>query len=193
MSNKSLIKQVIQNVRRLLNSIMLRYNLKRIQWKKIEHFDDVWKERIELMSKFILTNKEVIDFGCGPMWLKNMVHTKKYYPVDYCDRGNDCIVCDFNKYEFPNIAADVAFASGVLEYVVDVDWFIKNIVKNTSRCIISYVVNEECPDILLRKKKGWVNNLTKDELTAVFQKNGSYLSKYEYALNKYHIFIFDKQ
>ena len=193
MKNTMLIQRAIQKSLRILNRLLLRINLRKITWEKIEYFDEVWKERIELMSKFISTNSDVIDLGCGRMWLKDMVQVKKYYPVDYCYRGIDCIICDFNKYQFPNIRADVAFVSGALEYIADYNWFIKNIVIYTNRCIISYCITDEFQDFTARKERGWVNNLSKNELIAIFQKNNSHLSEYVRALNKYHIFIFDKQ
>ncbi len=185
-------KQLIPKGLRLLDRILVRYNLKKITWKKNEYFNDLWKERIQVMSQYISPNTEVIDLGCGPMWLKDMIQLKKYYPVDYIDRGKDCIICDFNKHQFPDIKADIAFVSGALEYVEYVEWFIKNITQNTNRCIISYYTIEEWPDIIVRKQWAWVNNLTKDELIAVFKKNNFHLSKYVHELNKYPIFIFDK-
>lgn len=193
MRNTSPVKRLIQKAFRLLDKILVGYNLKKVTWKKNEYFDEIWKERIELMSKFIPANSEVIDLGCGRMWLNDLLQLKKYYPVDYCERGNETIICDFNKYQFPQIKADVAFVSGALEYVVDFDWFIKNMVINTNRCIISYCTYEEFPDTIVRKERGWVNKLTKNELIALFQKYNSQLTKYEFALNKYHIFIFDRQ
>ena len=189
MKNISII-EFLKKCIQLLNRKLIGANFKKVTWKKIEYFDEVWKERIEGMSKFIPTNSEVLDLGCGKMWLKDMVQLKTYYPVDYCDRGDGSLICDFNLSQFPDIKADVAFVSGVLEYVVDVDWFIRNIATNTNRCIISYNIDDESQYIVVRKQRGWVNNLTKEELIAIFQKNNFKLIEY---INTYHIFIFDKK
>ena len=54
---------------RIFNKLNLFFK-KEKKWQDIEYFDDKWKERIEQMARFIKNGSTVIDFGCGPMWLK---------------------------------------------------------------------------------------------------------------------------
>jgi len=142
------------------------------EWKDIEYFDDSWKERIRFMSKYIPHSKSVMDIGCGRMWLREMIPTSIYIPVDYKKRDNNTIICDLNKYEFPNQTADVIFISGCLEYVKDYEWFITEISKHSQKCIVSYCAFDDECDIAVRKSRTWVNNLTKKELIKEFSKNG---------------------
>ena len=82
--------------------ILRKFINKKINWKDIEYFDDKWKLRIDKMSKYIERNDSVMDLGCGKMWLKKHLHeTNLYIPVDYKNRGEGTIICEFNKNEFP--------------------------------------------------------------------------------------------
>ena len=138
-------------------------------WREIEYFDEAWKLRINMMSSYIIENTSVVDLGCGPMWLSNLLGDRNtYFGVDYVKRDDKTIVCDFNKYEFPCIYADYYFISGCLEYVNDVEWFIESISKYTSRIIISYCILENFPDLHLRKSYAWVNNFTQKNLLDLF-------------------------
>ena len=91
-----------------------------VSWRNIEYFNKKWKVRIEKMSAFVDPNCSVVDLGCGRMWLREYLpKTVRYYPVDYEDRGAGCIVQDFNQYQYPDVDADTAFASGCQEHVND--------------------------------------------------------------------------
>ena len=132
-------------------------------WRKLEYFDPSWSKRIAEMAKYIAPSASVLDLGCGKMWTKNYLSDSKYYPVDYRDRGKGTIVCDFNKGEFPDIFADVAFVSGTLEYVND-DAFIDSIAKHCNQCVISYCLLEDHPQLAFRRRQAWVNDFSRDEI-----------------------------
>jgi len=172
----------------------VKFCLTKKNWKDIEYFDDAWKKRIKLMATFIPDNKTITDLGCGKMWLKEYINDKniKYIPVDYKNRGNNTIICDFNKHEFPTNESDIAFVSGCLEYVIDPEWFVNKISENNKLCIISYCTTDHYNNMTIRKANAWKNNLSKNELINLFRKSKMLLINETITNTKNTIFIFKK-
>lgn len=173
----------------------LRSKKKPKAWKEIEYFDEGWKNRIESMYQYMpLGIKSIMDIGCGKMWLKDYLDSNiLYFGIDYKHRGDDCYVCDLNKYEFPNFNTDIAFVSGCLEYIHDYNWLIKQISSHCKLCILSYCIFDYFDNLNERKQLGWVNNLSKIELINVFNSNGMRLEKYFTTQEGYFIFIFSHE
>jgi hypothetical protein len=131
----------------------------RPKWQNIEYFDADWKKRICKMAELIGDEKVILDLGCGKMWLRQFLGPEKVYlGCDYVKRDADTIVCDFNKYQFPDCQADLCFVSGCLEYVEDLNWFFDEIARHALVLVVSYCTYELSPDIRLRKSLGWVNH-----------------------------------
>jgi hypothetical protein len=161
---------------------------KTISWKNIEYFDPNWKKRIKDMSEFIDSGSTIIDLGCGEMWLKEFITGNEVYiPVDYKSRGDGTVVCDFNKYEYPRIDADVAFVSGCLEYIKDYEWFIENICINQKKCILSYCTIEDFPQIPQRTEFTWVNHLSEFQIIKLFEKYSFKLVDKRYGYSTFYI------
>ncbi len=168
------------------------YKLDKRSWKHIEYFDPSWLKRVEKMAAYIASGASVLDLGCGKMWLRQYLKDNAYYPVDYTDRGQGTIVCDFNKKQFPAQHADVGFVSGTLEYVADAEWFISSIAKNCSQCVISYCPREDYPDLDFRRKQAWVNDYSRDDIIAMFYEAGFRLESESLAIPRNRIFNFLK-
>lgn len=145
-------------------------------WKDVESFDDAWNARIEEMARHIPVSAKVVDYGCGREWLKQIIGEERYTGVDYAQRSHDTVVCDFNNREFPKINCDVAFISGCLEFIEDVDWFVDNVTDSCHRCVISYCTLDANSDLLQRRRAGWVNDLTFNQLNSLFENNGFFNS-----------------
>jgi len=149
-------------------------------WQDNEYFDEVWKERIkELVSYIDIEDYKLCDIGCGEQWTKEFLpKTIKYIPIDYISRSVDTIVCDLNKKELPDCKSmeNVVLCSGVLEYIVDIDWFVNSLVK-TDKVIASYCTLEKFSNLKIRKQYAWKNNLTLEEFLQLFLKKGFILSK----------------
>lgn len=159
------------------------------KWQEIEYFSSEWKERILSMAQFIKPNEHVIDLGCGQMWLKEYLPPGcQYTAVDYTARDAETIICDFNAYQFPEIEADVAFVSGCLEYVEDYEWFVKQISSRYKKCIISYCIVENFPNVSERIGKAWVNHLSQKDIVNLFEKYHLHLEHHLTTLN--NIFVF---
>ncbi len=162
-------------------------------WKDIEYFNDVWIKRIALMAKYIPHNSSVVDFGCGPMWLKELLPKGcTYTGVDYIYRGAGSEVFDLNMAEFPDKKFDVAFVSGCLEYIVNYKWFINQLDSHCNLCILSYCTLEFFDNVEERKKLAWVNHVKRDEILGLFSNLNWQLISENITETNNSIFIFEK-
>ena len=144
------------------------------------------------MASWIEDEKSILDLGCGPMWLKEYLKkSSTYYGCDYKNRGNKTIICDFNKKEFPDIKTDLCFVSGCLEYIEDLDWFIKRISETSKTAIISYCPLDNNPFKFMRKKAAWVNHYSSYDIIKLFIEEGFKLHKID-TVTKNIIFKFVK-
>lgn len=183
----------LKKIRNKLTAIFRSIFPKKIKWQDNEYFDPIWKMRIKHMSKYLDTNDKVVDLGCGMMWLTEYLSsTNEYIPVDYKKRGDNTIVCDFNKQQFPDIYADVYFVSGCLEYIEKPLWFIEKISTYSERCIVSYCTIEMFPNINMRNDLMWKNHLSETDLIEYFNKYGYLLKEKTITDTNNQIFYFSK-
>ncbi len=162
------------------------------RWREIERFDPQWKQRISMMAACMdLEDRSVVDLGCGPMWLREFLPSSvSYVGVDYVDRGDGSLVCDFNRHEFPQMEPSAWFVSGCLEYVEDVDWFVGCIAAHGGKCILSYCALDEFPDMNFRRARGWVNHMDRAALCALFFRLGFVLQSESMTVSRNRIFVF---
>jgi hypothetical protein len=166
--------------------------LTQARWKDIEYFDETWRHRIKQMAAYIPANASVMDLGCGKGWLREIIDPERYTGIDYRPRGEGTLVCDFNKRQFPDLWRDVAFVSGCLEYVKDYRWFITQICGKTKLCILSYCPLETHPDLVTRRRVGWVNDLTIDDIKREFAGHRFNLSAETVTPNQNAILVFER-
>jgi hypothetical protein len=142
-------------------------------WTEKADFEESWKKRIALMASYIDVSGTVADFGCGMMWLEgNLKKGNDYLPIDFVQRDTRTIVMNFNSNFLPPIKADIAFLSGVLEYVKDVKDFAKYLTNlNFKKIIFSYCTIENIPNQKNRRKLNWVSNESIFSLLKMFCKS----------------------
>lgn len=141
---------------------------------------DSMQHRISMISGWIDPEvHSVADYGAGKMYLKS--HLKagvKYYPIDYIQRTEETILCDFNKGSFPDLKTDVSICCGVLEFIHTAEQLLCNVCKNTARqVIISYVTLDKFPNIEGRRASAYVSDLTEQGIADVMRRSGYYLDK----------------
>lgn len=162
-------------------------------WQEIEYFSEKWKNRIQHMASFMNDNDQsVMDLGCGETWLKEYIGDRKYIGVDYTKRDETTLVCDFNKWEFPNEKVDVVFISWCLEYIIQPEEFLQKVAKTADKVIISYCALEDNPKLKVRRNIGWKNDLTKLDLIRMFNGLNYKLIDYSYGIPRNNIFVFQK-
>ncbi len=164
-------------------------------WSSFEYFNPKWKKRIYVMAQYInKSEKSVLDLGCGEMWLKSFLEANvEYFGCDYIQRDSTTIVCDFNKHEFPSLRVDICFISGLLEYLVDLEWFFEKVSQTSKSIIISYCTIEYYSNIKLREKRGWKNHLSSFELILLITNKGYILTETNNKIKRNKIFKFEKR
>ena len=140
------------------------------RWSKTNEFDEAWKKRIARMASYINIPGTVADFGCGMMWLEPLLKPGNgYLPIDYRARDERTLVLDLNRDPLPPLGAQIAFLSGVLEYVEQVDVLARNLAQAGVRKIIaSYCTLEKFSNLTRRQGLNWVSHLPLSELLAAF-------------------------
>lgn len=88
-----------------------------------------WKDRARAMSQLIPEDVKVLmDIGCGEELLKEFLCKDiKYYGLDYCERNKETIICVINKEKLPDIKVDLYYMAGIIDYVIDIPNFIKQL------------------------------------------------------------------
>lgn len=88
-----------------------------------------WKDRARAMSQLIPEDVKVLmDIGSGEELLKEFLCKDiKYYGLDYCERNKETIICDINKEKLPDIKVDLYYMAGIIDYVIDIPNFIKQL------------------------------------------------------------------
>jgi hypothetical protein len=139
-------------------------------WSSNTEFDETWKNRIALMASYIDIPGSVADFGCGMMWLESFLkEDNSYIPIDYIKRDDRTIVLDLNNNSISQINADIAFLSGVLEYVKDPQKFIFELTDiGFKKIIISYCTLEKFGSISARSDINWVSHESIFSLLTMF-------------------------
>lgn len=139
-------------------------------WRDAEDFDEIWKQRIELLATFISECGPVADFGCGMMWLeRHLPATCTYLPLDLHRRDDRTIIFDANRDSIPDRPFAVAFLSGMLEYVASPESFLEQLIERRPRQIVmSYVSTDLLPGLAYRRSLHWQSHLsTRDILSRV--------------------------
>jgi hypothetical protein len=132
-------------------------------------FDEAWKARIAHLAGFVDSAGPVMDIGCGMMWLEPLlVRGNKYIPVDRVRRDNRTLVVDLNTQPLPDVPAEFAFMSGVLEYIQDVPRFLRQIItRRFRRILLSYCTRECWPKMAVRRSLNWVSHESLEDLLNV--------------------------
>jgi len=138
-------------------------------FSKPAEFDEAWKDRIAHLAAFVDTSGPVMDIGCGMMWLEPLlVRGNQYIPIDCLRRDHRTLLVDLNAQPLPDVAAEFAFMSGVLEYVQDVPLFLRQVMARRFRRILLTYCSLECWwKMPLRRSLNWVSHESLEDLLNV--------------------------
>lgn len=135
-------------------------------WRSVQHFPHEWSNRTRLAANLIENTWSVIEFGAGNGYMGNILGTvHKYLPTDLIKRRDEFEIVNLDLPLKLSGTFDAGVAMGVLEYVSDVRFTLKevsNSVPNliTTYCCARYRFSRFKP---LRKYIGWNNHLTATE------------------------------
>lgn len=142
-----------------------------------------YETRVRAMASYIVPYggvTRVLDLGCGDHCLRKYLHGyTQYYPVDKVQFKTPCginTVCDLN--ENPKLVLQLgrvhyAFCSGILEYITDIEEFMKIISIAADNVILSYntttVQDLKQGARSSRLDQGWVNDFTMEDLIYILR------------------------
>lgn len=146
------------------------------------------------MSQYIPDKSSIIEFGAGRLILKDFINDScTYQSSDLISREPSTIVCDLNSDDLPNFKPyDIAFFSGVLEYVVDLDKIMQKISPKMGSFIVSYATRDKIDNMTFRRNQGWLSHFTNEDLLCIFREYGFELKHKDFWTNQ-DIYVFDKR
>jgi hypothetical protein len=152
------------------------------RWSSNQNLSSDWDSRTITLAASIPPSSKVLEFGAGRMVLREHLPPGcSYTPSDLVDREPGvCIVCDLNAPTLPDFGRhDVVVFSGVLEYVTDVPRLLSHLAGSCRLILASYAVasGKGTAEVIGRRRLGWWNDYTAEELVAVFRECGFEVSQ----------------
>lgn len=141
-------------------------------------YDDRWNTRVEQMYALLPhDNTPIIDFGAGECHLRQLAKDRPYHPVDQQPLAPDVLAVDLDDWAHGGVDlvdAKIAFCSGVLEYLNDLEAFVRRV--STSFDLFVFSFNVFCGDHVVetevRKKRLWKNHHTTGQLITLCEQFG---------------------
>jgi len=131
-----------------------------------------WNARASAAGEWLAGEAGVLDIGCGTMTLEGYLPGARYLPCDICARDPRTIVCDLNKDPVPVAPATAVACLGLLEYVHDPRALMLSLGRIYPRAVVSYCTVDAPVPLLPRKAHGWVNDMTRSQVEALFLETG---------------------
>lgn len=118
----------------------------------------------------------VIDLGAASGMLENYLNKNvTFIPVDYMKIRDDEVICDFNKYEFPDIDEDkkncCIVMCGIIQAVKDWKWLLRKSGESADTIIISHNDIVRVNRDFRREKLTWNNAVFNHQIILEMQKN----------------------
>lgn len=148
----------------------------RERWADPGQLEQTWDARARHAADYIPAGATVLDLGCGRMALEGFLPADcSYIPCDLVARDRRTVVCDFNAAEFPDTqaaSANIVSMLGVMEYIYDAAGFLQHLRQWQRPVVMSYCVTDAVGNLERRRGLGWVNDLSFQELVALFEQVG---------------------
>lgn len=119
----------------------------------------------------------VIDLGAASGMLEKYLNKNvTFIPVDYMKIRDDEVICDFNKYEFPDIDEDkkncCIVMCGIIQAVKDWKWLLRKSGESADTIIISHNDIVRVNRDFRREKLTWNNAVFNHQIILEMQKIG---------------------
>ena len=172
MSIPALIRERREIGRAVVTTLLRSAGRSNGRWRRDQSLDAAWDERARLMVADISAGSRVIDVGAGSQVVRGLLPEGcDYVPVDLVSRSPDTVVCDLNRDALPGLTADWLVASGVVEYVFDVDRLLGWMASAAPRIVLSYETADG-QTRYYRRARSWVNDYTGEQMCALLNGHG---------------------
>jgi hypothetical protein len=118
------------------------------------------------------------DLGCGSERLRGVLEDCledrfTYQGYDLQPQAPETVRLNLGR-ELPERDFDLIFSLGLLEYLPDLDWFLRGAVGISRFAVISYVVADSPDDLSERdrRRRGWVNHNSRRQLSELCECAG---------------------
>lgn len=151
------------------------------RWMDETQYDAGWQARAGRAVELARDSRWFCDIGCGPEVLRGLLpRGSVYLPADLRRWTPDTAEIEINAGRLPVTyleLSDTCFLLGVLEYLLDVERFVRALPSRVDRVVFSYNPIELVPDD--RAAMGWLNAMTSAELKEIFRRAGLQLEHLE--------------
>jgi hypothetical protein len=152
-----------------------------VRWMDETQYDAGWQSRAGRAVELAKDSRWFCDIGCGPQFLRGLLPAGSVYlPADLRRWTPDTAEIELNAGRLPVTyleLSDTCFLLGVLEYLLNVQGFLRALSPRVDRVVFSYNPIELVPDD--RAAMGWLNAMTTPELTEAFRRSGLQLEHLE--------------
>jgi hypothetical protein len=121
---------------------------------------------------------KVADLGAGNQRLRSILERELDVPCDYSPYDIQPQATNVQRLDvehaLPDGPFDVVFCLGLLEYLRDLDGFVRHLRPICGYAVISYVVTD-APDSLdppARRERGWLTDLKRSDVEGLFRRHG---------------------
>lgn len=168
------MKHFITLLPSIFKTLFRQTDLKR--WRDNISSPPPWDDRNAIIARHIDAGGSVLDLGAGAQTLPKYLKSRNIYtPCDLIKASPDCIVCNFNQNQYPQIERqfDFVICSGLLEYIKEPLTFLKRIKPYGGIIILSYCPIENYSfKTVSRIFHGWFNHLSRRQLEEIFTQAG---------------------
>ena len=145
------------------------------RWKRPEFtWGNAYPERAEHAASLVPAGARVLDLGAGSMVLRRYLQPNvRYTSADIIKRDSDTIIVDLNKQEFPPGEYDWIVALGVLVYIRDVAWVLRQCAAAAPNLLFTYRCYDPADDSREeRLVSGKVSHLTRQDAEETIRAAG---------------------
>ena len=145
-------------------------------WAREDSYPESWGSRAALAAAHISPGSSVLDIGCGRMQLKELLPAGcRYQPADMTQWTAEVLPVDLDKREFPPGNYDCITLLGVLEYLADPLFALESAAGSSRRLVTTYCHPQPGADIERRRRDGWINDLTEDDIRRLLTAAGWFI------------------
>jgi len=151
------------------------------RWVDETQYETGWQPRAGRAVELASGSRWFCDVGCGPQRLRALLPPGSIYlPADLRRWTPDTAEIELNAGRLPVEyldLSDACFLLGVLEYLLDLEGFLRALSAHVDRVVFSYNPAELVPDD--RPAMGWLNALTTAQLREAVRRAGLRLEHLE--------------
>lgn len=149
----------------------------RKRWSAPGNYRRDWSERAHLAASLIGDGARVFEIGAGIGNFRMLVENRcDYVGADLEPLAVDIIKLNIDSEPLPENGFDVVVALGVIEYLFDPRSALSRLCDGGCKVVVSYCFSKSTSSHArlapIRSERGWVNDLSREEIMSCFASSG---------------------